>query len=482
MPSKFKLIFNLLSKFKLWFINEEEKKLIRKSSFIKKKNPTDFSLIQCPQAEEFFKGFTKFIEKEPNSSFGGVCPKLGYINFLGFIFVLPNFVYKIHLFMIRKKWNKIYSYAGVDIFFHSNNLNIIRKIENLWLALKYFINLDSKEKLINHSFDGILCGDLIFDSYIRFARKPTVNISDPTLILYIQDCYNQICYYKNLTSKYKIKNYYSSYSTYIAHGVPVRVFLKSGIRVYTTAYIAEESYGFKVKELSINDTTQSKPHWTYRKIFRSLKNKQELSTIGLKKFKQRFLGKNDLDFMEENQYSSNYSSPIFKDKFDGVVFIGDFFDSQHVFRKIIFSDLYDWLIHTIELTLKNDLNIGFKPHPNQLNGSREIIDEIKKKYPSIKWINSKISNNLIFNSEIKFGVSVYGSVIPELAFHKIKPISCGDNPSSDFNFSFQANNKEEYNSYILGHKNLKFNSDLEQQLGEYYYMNNIYKFNYVEGF
>ena len=80
MPSKFKLIFNLLSKFKLWFISEEEKKLIRKSSFIKKKNPTDFSLIQCPQAEEFFKGFTKFIEKEPNSSFGGVCPKLGYIK------------------------------------------------------------------------------------------------------------------------------------------------------------------------------------------------------------------------------------------------------------------------------------------------------------------------------------------------------------------------------------------------------------------
>tara|TARA_B100001093_G_scaffold52260_1_gene44341 strand:+ start:28512 stop:29954 length:1443 start_codon:yes stop_codon:yes gene_type:complete len=462
------------SKFKQWFLSEEEKNLFQKDLTIEKYNPKYFSIVQCPQQEMFFKGFKKLIENEHLTNFGGIHPRLGYPSFIWCILFFPNLLYRFHHSIIRKKWSKIYRSIGVDVFFQHRRLSPLLKISNFFKAVMFFFQLRCKKKLLKHSFKGILCGDLIYDSYIRFSRKATLNLADLTLIIYIQDCYNQICYFKDLVSNYEIKNYYSSYSTYITHGIPVRVFLKNGVQVYTLAHLNEESYNFKVKKLSINDFTQIKPHWTYKKIFKSLENKENLYRIGLTKLKDRFKGINDLDFMKENQFSPNYSSPSFRDEYDGVVFIGDFFDSQHIFRTMVFSDLFEWLTHTINLTIKYKLNIGFKPHPNQLDGSRKLINKITKSYPSINWIDPRVSNQLIFNSGIKFGVSVYGSVIPELAYHRIKPICCGDNPASDYNFSFQAHSEEEYDSFILDHQELKFSSNLEEQLGEFYYMNMFY--------
>ena len=295
------------------------------------------------------------------------------------------------------------------------------------------------------------------------------------MIIYIFDCYNQITYFQNLASKLKIKSYFTSYTTYIAHGIPVRVFLKNGVEVYSLAYINEPNYKLRFKKLESDDFYQVKPHWKYKDIFQGLINKQELLNIGLSKFKKRFKGEKDLDFMLINQYSKNYKSPKLKEKFDGVVFIGDFFDSQHIYRSIVFEDLYEWLIHTINLVLKNNLNVGFKTHPNQINESRIFLMGIQKKYSNISWIDPSVSNKIIFSSGIKFGVSVYGSVLGELALHNIKPICCGDNPTSNYNFTFEAKTLEEYDDLIINYKKLKFDKNKEEEIGEFYYMNMLYE-------
>ena len=174
-----------LSKFKLWFFNEDEKNLFQKDFIIKKNDPKYFSLIQCTQYELYFNGFKDQIENEPEGSFGGVHPKLGYPSFFGWVFFLPNLLYRIHLLLIRKKWNKIYASIGVNVFFHPDKLSPLLKILNFWRAFIFFIRLKSKKKLLEHSFNGISCGDLIYDSYLRYTKKPTLNLLDPTLILYI---------------------------------------------------------------------------------------------------------------------------------------------------------------------------------------------------------------------------------------------------------------------------------------------------------
>jgi hypothetical protein len=319
----------------------------------------------------------------------------------------------------------------------------------------------------------IKCGDLIYDSYIRFENKPTVNISDISLICYIHDCYNQIYYYEKLSANLRIENYYSTYSTYISHGIPVRVFLKNSINVKIVRHTEDANYEFKA--LDLNDCLHVKSHWNYIKILNNLSNKNEIALKGYSYFKSRFEGVNDLSYMKNNQYIVDDYSFSMNESYDGIVFMHDFFDSPHIYRSMVFEDFYEWISYIIDFTIKHSLNIGFKPHPNQLPESKKVIQQLKNKYSSINWINENISNKYLFNSGIKYGLSVYGTVLTELAFHNIKPISCGDNPASDFSFTFQAKTRFEYENLILNYKSLKFPDNLQQELGEYYFMNYLHK-------
>ena len=465
----------ILKKIKLWFFTRSERMLIQEKVFESAITTTKITLVQCPQQELFFKTFLKIITNNNKKTYYGINPQLNYSPFFYKVFIFPSLLKTIHLKFIRRKWIKIYKSIGIKKFYYSGDLFLFKKISNFYKALKIYKKIEFKKDVLQIEYKKIKCGDLIYDSYLRFNKKPTVNLNDLSLLFYIADCINQIDYFLEICKKNSIDEYYTSYTTYISHGIPVRVFLENKIDVYSFAHVNEINYNFQVKKLNKFDHLQTKPHLSYRKIFKKLNDRNQLIKLGLDKFKLRFEGKNDLDFMKNNQYDKGYITPKFDYDLDGVVFIGDFFDSQHIFKSMVFEDLYEWLIHTINLTLKFNLKIGFKPHPNQLRGSSIILEEIQKKHPRIKWINPLTSNSEIFRSGIKFGISVYGSVLPELAFHKIKPISCGDNPASSYNFIFQASSIKQYDDYILNHVKLNFKSNLMEEIGEFYYMNWIYK-------
>ena len=467
-----KILF--LKVIKKWFLSNEEK------SFIKKDNTRSYSnnnlnyFIQCPHSIDYIPHIKNTILEFNNINFYGIMPKVRYTSLLNIIFPFIEILYSFHYNLINRKFKKIYRSFGIEIFYESKNLSSLKAFKNFIFALKYFIKTKSKEELLNHQFKEIDCGDLIYDSYLRFNRKPTLNIYDINLLFYIWDCYNQVVYFDDLIRKNKVNAYFSSYSSYIAHGIPVRVFLKYNLRVFTQGLVNLNT-NCKIKELFIDDTTHVKPHWKYKSIFNGLPNKNELSKLGYKKLANRFKGYNDLAYMKLNQYSKDYKTPIFFQKLDGVVFIGDFYDSPHVYRSMVFNDFYEWLIFTIEFSLENKINLGFKTHPNQIEEGDLLIKKIMYSYPQLNWVDPLTSNNIIFKSGIKFGVSLHGSVLPELAFNNIIPICCGDNPTSNFDFVFEAKTKSEYANMLKNYKNLSFNQDLKYQLGAFYYMNQLYK-------
>ncbi len=116
---------------------------------------------------------------------------------------------------------------------------------------------------------------------------------------------------------------------------------------------------------------------------------------------------------------------------------------------MIFPDFYEWILYTLNLIDKNNLNIAIKPHPNGLVNNLSVVSDLKREFPNVKWIDSKVSNNTIFNSGIKFGVSVYGTVLYELAFHNIQAISAGDNPTMSFGFVNKPSTIKEYKDYLI---------------------------------
>ena len=83
------------------------------------------------------------------------------------------------------------------------------------------------------------------------------------------------------------------------------------------------------------------------------------------------------------------------------------------------------------------LKIGIKPHPHQISPeSGKVVNMIKNQYSDLKWIDSKVPNNQIFNSGIKFGISTTGVI--QLAYWNIVPIFAQKTCSS-FDFTCKEN-------------------------------------------
>lgn len=461
----------MIKKLKLWYLNSEEKNSIETRRFINTENSSRTILIQCLYDNEFFAEYSKILKTNNSYKVIGFFPVVYYYSFTEAILIIPAILKKIHHLIQRVKWKKIYSSIGVNDFQSPLEIPISVKFQNLLKAILFFNKLKTKEQLIKHKFEGILCGDLIYDTYLRFSKKATLKVRDFDLIIYLSTCYDQIWISKKISKSYKFLKYLGTYSTYINSGIIIRVFLENQI----STYLINKSYPGEVfyKKLSQNDWRHVKDHSNFSNEFKTL-NSNSLAIKGYKSFGERFKGNNDLKYMKINQYSSKQDEELFSLDFEGVVFLHDFFDSPHIYKSFIFTDFYEWVLFTINLVLKNNLNIAFKPHPNQLPESREIVEKLKKEFPLIHWLDEKLSNSTIFKSNLKFGISVHGTVLAELAYHNLIPIACGDNPTSSFNFVFEAKSLEEYISFISNYKDLILPKDIKKQIGIYYYMNYIH--------
>ena len=91
-----------------------------------------------------------------------------------------------------KKWNRFFtekyttrldkiflSFAGKVVFRNSNLFSNQALVRETYSKIKS--NISSKEDILKIEIEGVVLGDLIYDTYLRFASKPTVNIEDPYL-------------------------------------------------------------------------------------------------------------------------------------------------------------------------------------------------------------------------------------------------------------------------------------------------------------
>lgn len=131
-------------------------------------------------------------------------------------------------------------------------------------------------------------------------------------------------------------------------------------------------------------------------------------------------------------------------------------------------------VATLMLIEKNKLKVLIKPHPNQVADSSKDIEALKKHFPNLQWIHPSVSNTALFRSGIKFGISMYGTVLHELAYHGITAICAGDNPHSAFSFVQYPKTVESYDWMILNHSKLTLPEDYREQVAAFYYMHNLH--------
>ena len=378
---------------------------------------------------------------------------------------------KILYYFLKKKWKKIYKAINIDKVYDFSEFSI----PGLLYALKNFFSLvnqiTSKQKLLKLKHDKVFIGDLIYDTYIRYRQKPTVDLSDIYLKFII---FKTLIIYANIKKFFKnkkIKYYFTSYTSYINHGLIVRYFQKKKVIVYSFPKQHIQNFCEKISSKKLYSSTKD-PNFIYKQFLKE-KNKKKIISIAKKKLELRFKGQKDegTNYMKIPSYKKNILKINKNFPFEGVLFLHDFYDAPQESGIKIFNDYYEWTEFVINVIRENKLNIAVKPHPNSKPESLEYNKYLKKKYPDVFFLNKDYPNIHIFSSEtFKTGISVCGSVLYELMYFNKAPLYISKNLVSPLRIIAAPKTKKNYKKLLLNFNKIKVKKiHKNMMLGMYFF-------------
>jgi hypothetical protein len=466
--------------FRSWRLDSNEKKFIRDSPFLdnsKLSSRKRVILIQMPM-DYFYVSLFSLVGQQLSQQFNGqriglwphnIVPFPRPENITAFGRIVWSFLKTISQLLEKKKWSKVYRGIGIVGDIGLDQVSSLEKMQNERAAHRIWSSLKSKRQLIDLVLNGVHCGDLIYDTYIRFRARPTVKLDDPYLEYLIEQCLNAQLRIRTFLAEQNVAVLLSSYSSYIQHGVPVREALRSGVTVYTAGTVAQY-----LNKADIKNALHVANYQDYASTFAALNDKAGKLALAKRQLEERFVGHIDgaIHYMQASAYAD--TNDHIPDGIEGVVFLHEFFDSPHACRWMLFEDFWEWAVFTLRVIQENDLHIAVKPHPNQLPESIEVVKKLKEEFPRIIWLDANVSNRAIFQMGIQCGISVYGTVLHELAYHRIAPLAAGDHPHISFDIARTPSTVDEYEHLLVNFKTLRVSDDVQEEVLAFYYMNNIY--------
>ena len=390
------------------------------------------------------------------------------------IFISKKYKYidQLFNFLNLNSINYIYNTFGNEIIFKNSTLfNNQQIISSSLSKIKDELLISGLDGLLNLKFDNILVGDLINDTYLRFYSKTTIEEIDEDVINIIEISLNIFYNFKAAISSIKIKCLLTTYTTYIQHGIVVRMCLTNGISVYCVGY-----FNFVLQKLTLK--------FPYHQINHTLfNNDTEISDSNLLKAKSIFTSRfegiidNATSYMRYSTYNNKLIDPELRKKFsissrNIVIYAHDFFDSPHINRNLFFSDFFKYISYVLETV--NDLSnvsIFIKVHPNGINGSEEILVNLVNSFNNKNFyiLDTSVSNNQIVDLKPDLVCTARGTVGFEMAYFEIPTIALFDNIYSNFNFVHTCKSIDEYTSLLRGEIKPAINFEKNNIYKCYYY-------------
>ena len=478
---------NLIRAFRQWRLDPNERAFIRDSPFTANANVSDrkkIILIQMPM-DYFYVASFSLQGQRLARQFGAI--RIGLWPYVVFPFRrlagIPLFGRAIwtcmqgvsHLLQ-RRKWSKVY--AGIGIIGHVGleQRGYPGKARNERNAQLICASLKSKRQLLDLVLNDVRCGDLIYDTYLRFRRHPTVNLDDPFLEYVIAQCLNAQLRMRQYLATHDVAALLTSYvGGYVSHGIPAREALRSGVAVYAAPNNAK-----CLRRVEGQYPLDAGNYPEYRREFSLLLDKPGKLAYARRELERRFSGHIDAALlgMKSSPYAENeHRLPA---GIDGVVFLHDFMDYPHCYRRMLFDDFWEWTVFTLRVIRERGLKIAVKPHPGQVPENDPFIGKLKDEFPQVTWIDPRVSNGAIFRAGIRCGISVHGTILHELAYHGIAPLAAGDNVHIAFDFVRTASTIAEYEQLLINYKTLSVPDDVQEQVLTFYYMHNLHDDNRIE--
>jgi hypothetical protein len=320
--------------------------------------------------------------------------------------------------------------------------------------------------------EGVEVADLVIDTYLRFKPTARYNPDDRFLRRLIWQAKRDIRQATQYFRRRKPALYLTSYSTYLEHGIPVRVALSLGVPVLSFGNF--QNFG---KHLSLDDVFHTPDTSRYRVNFERLDDHDRLLGVARAQVETRMSGGIDTatGYMRKSSYGK--SDVTIPPDIAGsvVIFLHDFYDSPHVYKDFLFDDFWQWICFTVDALNETGASFFLKTHPNQIDLSDSVLEDLRARYPSLKWLPSSTNNVQLAKAGMVCGVTAYGTVSSELAFLGVQSIGCARHPHHAFDFCRTARDREEYREMLHSFADKPCASEeMTRQALAFYYMHNLH--------
>jgi hypothetical protein len=339
------------------------------------------------------------------------------------------------------QWIRLWDVVSNKIAYRSTSLRYpIGDIVDGLRSLMLWRQFNSPEQIKVLSISGVLCGDLIIDSYLRFRPSPRILVKDIFMLQILWQAHRDVRRAKNYFHKYKPSLYITTYTGYIEHGIAARVALQEGVALVSFGNFQE--FG---KFHATDDFYHTRNCLNYRHDFNLIPSPAPLLSMASKVLDFRLAGGIDIatSYMVNSAYKiTTYSVPNVQGAV--IVFLHDFYDSPHIYDDLVFPDFWEWICFTCEILKSAGIRFLIKPHPNQISLSKNVIDQLVIRFPDIELIAQGITNRQLVDSGMVCAVTVYGTVALEMAYMGIPTIACARHPHIAFDFCRTAKNRAMY--------------------------------------
>ncbi|MEP7056217.1 MAG: hypothetical protein ABI809_00385 [Caldimonas sp.] len=350
--------------------------------------------------------------------------------------------------------------------------NPLTELADVWRSGAAWLGLRSGDAKFSVVIDGVTVTDLIIDSFLRFRPSPSFEKADPFVLTLIRQAHRDVRLARAYFRRHRPRLYITSYSTYLEHGIAVRVALQEGVQVMSFGSLAR--FG---KELTSADSVHTPNAEGFRREFAALDDQPARIRKAAARLEFRLTG--GIDQAMNYMRASAYGKPLEKSPEDltgaVVVFLHDFYDSPHVYHDLIFDDFWQWITFTIATLRESGKTFFLKPHPNQIALSGEALETLRAEHPGLRFLPPGITNTQLVEAGICCGVTMYGSVAHELAYYGVPTIGCARHPHNAFDFCRTARSKSEYRAFLLSPCEMPVpKSEMRQQALTFFYMHNLH--------
>lgn len=319
--------------------------------------------------------------------------------------------------------------------------------------------------------DGILVGDLLYDSALKDLRARTLPIGTRQFRRSLRRSIGLFVFWQDWLDGHDVAAVAGRHATYRI-GLVLR---QASHRGAVSMQIGRKSFS----KLSPSKPWHGPDYDSFPEIFRSLsgESQSEALLIAEKSLEERLQGRwsEATHYMRETAYGPGDAERIFNNngRQRVIIFTHAFFDAPHGGGLRIFSDYWEWLTHLGKLSQDSGYDWFVKPHPAGRKEDNMFISDLGRRYPSLKMISGKTSNAQILREGCDLALTLYGSVAVEFAWRGVPVINGGSSPNRAYGFAYQPKSVEHFDHLIHNLSKLTVGAPREKIL-EFEFMHNYF--------